>query len=389
MKLPRIRKPRPELQEPAADSDVLSGERVLRAGVSEAIDQMKSIEETLSDASETASGATQEIAQGIFRVSRGAREQSERSAQAAESVQNFDGAVEQIAKGAEQVAGVVENMHRSIEQVSETSQQAWQLAEQGSGALGEVLSGMERIETSTTQSTELMRDLTRFSDEIGRFVNVIREISDQVNLLALNAAIEAARAGEHGRGFAVVADEVRKLAGRSQEASVEISGIVAGIRDRTEGASAAVEGMAGEVGTGRELTAQANSVFADILAAMQAMVDSVPVMQASIESAREVAEVEVAATQEMSAMSGEISAAVQEIAGIADETTELAQTVTASTEEVTATVQSLTLYAEDLAGVSGKLKAVVAEASAPVDEEDESESVTDDVEPAADQPVAD
>ena len=376
MKLPRIRKPQAELQEPAADTDSIASEHVLRAGVAEAISGMKGIEETLSEASDSASGATQEIAQGIFRVSQGAREQSERSAQAAESVQNFDGAVAQIANGAEQVAGVVEDMHRSIEQVSETSQQAWQLAEQGSNALGEVLAGMERIDASTTQSTDLMRDLSRFSDEIGRFVNVIREISDQVNLLALNAAIEAARAGEHGRGFAVVADEVRKLAGRSQEASEEISGIVAGIRDRTTGASAAVEGMAGEVGTGRDLTAQANSVFADILMAMQAMVDSVPIMQSSIESAREVAEVEVAATQEMSAMTGEISTAVQGIAEIADETTELAQTVTASIEEVTATVQSLTLYAEDLAGVSGKLGAVVDEASVDsVDPEDTVDSV--------------
>ncbi len=74
-----------------------------------------------------------------------------------------------------------------------------------------------------------MNIVTQSGKAIDSFLEIIRSITDQINLLSLNASIEAARAGEYGRGFAVVADEIGKLASATYDNAKEISSQLARI----------------------------------------------------------------------------------------------------------------------------------------------------------------
>ncbi|MFK3861685.1 methyl-accepting chemotaxis protein [Pseudoalteromonas rhizosphaerae] len=107
--------------------------------------------------------------------------------------------------------------------VADNAKHTFSAMEQSLGFAQNMLSASSNTQQRVEHSLHSLQELLSGVQDVGKVIEVIRNIADQTNLLALNAAIESARAGEHGRGFAVVADEVRKLARQTQGSLSDIN----------------------------------------------------------------------------------------------------------------------------------------------------------------------
>jgi len=194
---------------------------------------------------------------------------------------------------------------------------------------------MEKIAVATQTVSEKMTSLAHRSEEIGKVVSVIQEISEQTNLLALNAAIEAARAGEHGRGFAVVAGEVRRLAERTKGATEEISGTIRSIQEETHETMQVMQNSRSAVEAGMGETARARESLEAIIASSKQVEQQIELIA-------------TAATEQTSA-SGEISESAGQISQLSNETAQ-------SAEEAVKALKNLASLANDLDGLIRQFK---------------------------------
>jgi methyl-accepting chemotaxis protein len=182
----------------------------------------------ITDNSTHVDRSSTELSEIASMMSHGAGETSSRadnvSAAAEEmttSLNNVAAAMEQSSTNTSMVATAAEEMTATINEIAQNAEKARSISDRAVHKAGETSSQMD--------------GLGQAAQGIGKVVETITEISEQVNLLALNATIEAARAGEAGKGFAVVANEIKELAKQTSAATLEIKEKIDNIQDSTSG----------------------------------------------------------------------------------------------------------------------------------------------------------
>ena len=196
---------------------------------------------------------------------------------------NFMTVIQEQAASASQQATSVAEVTATMEELSRTSRQIAQNAESVKDAASKSVEvaqagttlGREGVE-AMAQIKERVGDIARKtlflgekSHEIGKVMEIIKEIASEIHLLALNAAIESAAAGEHGRRFAVVASEVRRLAEKTRESTETIRGIITEIQSATNSSVEATEQGTRDVERWKETIRLSSEAFAEIIATIE------------------------------------------------------------------------------------------------------------------------
>ena len=201
----------------------------------------------------------------------------------------------------------------------------------------------EVVRTSAGQ----VKELTRLSEPITDFIDLIKQISSQTNLLALNAAIEAARAGEHGRGFAVVAEEVRRLADSSATAAEDVAKTVQFIRNQVREVSHTMETGSAKVQGIETVAAAAASALEQISSAVGEVHGAAGEVEREAVANRRIVE--------------ELGIRTQEVSQAASEHASASEQVTAAAEEQSASTEEMASSAGDLLQGATRLTALMQE----------------------------
>ncbi|MGJ4953403.1 PAS domain-containing protein [Bradyrhizobium sp. HKCCYLS20291] len=124
---------------------------------------------------------------------------------------------ERVRSMMESVAAGSEELNASVREISAAMTKSRETA----------MGAADRVASADSQAKRLS-DATQAMSGI---VEMISNITGQINLLALNATIESARAGDAGRGFAVVASEVKNLANQAKAATDKIGMEISGLNE--------------------------------------------------------------------------------------------------------------------------------------------------------------
>jgi len=244
------------------------------------------------------------IASGSLQMSAGMTEMDSTAGSIAQTAENQKTSVRQATDRVGTIAQSSQIVYSNVANALKVFEQAQEAATRGGAAVGEVVTGMEAINTNSKQ--------------IGSILTVITDIANQTNLLSLNAAIESAKAGEHGKGFMVVAEEVRKLAERCGQAAKEITVLIRTSNKSIQDGSA----MVTTAGSGLKSIQEAIKASGEHIQAIGAQShtqsqDSTAVV-GFMGDLSGIAEQNAAATEEMAATIRETSRTVDELSRAAE-----------------------------------------------------------------------
>jgi methyl-accepting chemotaxis protein len=299
------------------------------------IDAIQNIIKDVAQNANRVKDASGELSEISKQMTFGAEQTSEKANVVAAAGEEMSSNMSSVAAATEEASANVNMVATAAEQMIATINEIAQNSEKASSITGEAVA-------QTKSASNKVDELGSSANEIGKVVETITEISEQVNLLALNATIEAARAGEAGKGFAVVANEIKDLAKQTAEATQEIKGKIGAIQGSTD---ATVK----EIGQILEVINDINDIVSSIATAVE---------EQSV-TTKEIAENVVQASQGIQEVNENVAQSSSVAGDIAKDIAEVNQAsgkMSDSSNQVNLSAEALTRLSETLNEMVGKFK---------------------------------
>ncbi|TYT75337.1 methyl-accepting chemotaxis protein [Desulfobotulus mexicanus] len=185
-------------------------------------------------------GIIRDIGSGVHTLSSSATQLSAIAEETSKGVQDVSERSTNVAAASEEISSTIDMAAASLEESSSNTNLLATASEEMSATISEIAQNAGKARSISSDAADRaanmsdhMGSLKTAANAIGKVIETITDISEQVNLLALNATIEAARAGDAGKGFAVVANEIKELARQTASATQDIREKIEDIQNTT------------------------------------------------------------------------------------------------------------------------------------------------------------
>jgi methyl-accepting chemotaxis protein len=257
------------------------------ANISLSVEELKATATEISDNTESLAASVgntansmEQMASSISNVNDNIHALSTAVESTSSSIEELSATLKEVASNAEELANASEETLSAVSEISSTikeveanAKESARLSEKttseaatfGMTSIDKTMEGMKNIKSSVERTADFIKKLGGRSEEIGKILTVIDEVTDQTTLLALNAAILAAQAGEHGKGFSVVADEIKDLAERTAFSTQEIASLIQAVQQEVKSSGQAMQAGLASVEEGFRLSREAGDALRKIL----------------------------------------------------------------------------------------------------------------------------
>jgi methyl-accepting chemotaxis protein len=360
------------------------------ASVSASVAELSASIQSITESAESLTVSAEETSSAILEMNASNQEVARHTAELTTSVEDVTTSVTEMIASIREVAGHVDSLQTAAEETSASAieieatvreveraatdstklslQVSAEARDTGVRTIRETMNAVNTIKEAVERYSGLITQLGKRSEEIGKILGVIVEVTERTNLLALNASILAAQAGEHGKGFAVVAAEIKALADRTAGSAQDIAKLVTAVQKEAKEAVAAMSDSITAVNEGVRRSREADAALETIVgsssrsAEMAAMIE-----RAMTEQARGIRQVSAAITNVKQMMS-QISDAAQAqskgtemILRAAEDMRDISRRVTIAMTEQGHGGKRIAMAADNVAVRAGAIAAVTRE----------------------------